>query len=375
MNRRGLAIGVLFAIPLAALVAWWLATFERVAIEIDLPMRGEARYNPLYALKKTLQAQAVDVAAGGNVALDVDALGSADLLVLTSDIRLLGDDQAGALLSWVEEGGHLVFALPPTEEGRDADLLDMLGLWVNENPGCLAWDQPIEGKLEPARANICFATRFHGEAETLAEFNWLWGSEEAGYLMGRSLYGDGSVFVASELDFLDNRQLDEPGMAALAWQVLAPALGEGKVHLVYAASIPPLYVTLVRDGWPVLLPLLLALLGWLWMRSQRFGPLQPLAAPHRRALLEHVQAAGEFAFHRGRSLALYAALQRMFHARLKRRDPALAALEGEALVQALCARSQIAASAIRQALNPVDLARPDQFLATTRTLMQLRAKT
>lgn len=375
MNRRGLIIGTLLALPVAALVTWWLVTFERVAIEVDLPMRGEARYNPMYALKKTLQAQSIEVSAAGDVALDIGKLGANDLLVLSSDIRLLAEAETEALLIWVEQGGHLVFALPPTSEGRDAELLQMLELTVKENAGCLAWDQPIVDKLEPARARVCFDTRFHADAETLEEFEWLWGSSEAGYLMGRSRYGDGSVFVASELDFLSNRELDEPGMAALAWQVLGPALGEGKVHLVYAASIPPIYVAIVRDGWPILLPLVLALFGWLWARSQRFGPLLPLATPHRRALLEHVQAAGEFAFRRGRALALHAALLRLFHARLRRRDPALAALEGEALVQALCERCQIAAASIRQALNPVDLARPDQFLATTRTLMQLRAKT
>lgn len=375
MNRRSLLLTLIFAVPLAALIAWWLHEFEYVSIEVDQPLRGEARYNPLYALKKTLQAQSIEVAVGGDAGFDVDALAVGDALVLTSDVRLIDQYRTDQLFDWIESGGHLIFELPPVDDDASVPMVEALGIHVTAHASCLGW--PAAGsKPEKKNPISCFSTRFHPDEEDyLDDFIWHWGNAEDGYLMGRQLIGDGSVFVASDLDFLDNRSLDDPGIAALAWQILAPALGHGKAHLVYASDVPPLHVLLVRRGWPILLPLVLALFGWLWLRSQRFGPLLPLAAPDRRALLEHVQAAGEFAFHRGRALAMYAAVHRMFIARLRRRDPALAALEGEALVQALAERTQLAAASIRQALQPVDLARPDQFLATIKTLMQLRAKT
>ena len=46
---------LLGAVFIAALTAWWLHTYKRVSNEIDLPLRGAASYNPLYALQKALE--------------------------------------------------------------------------------------------------------------------------------------------------------------------------------------------------------------------------------------------------------------------------------------------------------------------------------
>jgi len=381
MSGRNWLLTLIFAVPVGAFIAWWLYTFERVPVQINLPPRGEARYNPLYALKMSLQARDIEVASGGATGLDIAALAEGDLLVLSSDVRLLAEDEVDELLEWVADGGHLVFGLPPGEDERSHPLLEALGIEVVTHFSCLEFQLPAaaaakgRSKPEAKTASHCFRSRFRHDEDTEDELLWRWGNARDGDLMARGAYGDGSWFVASELDFLENDTLDEPGIAALAWQVLAPALGHGKVHLIHATSAPPLHVLLVREGWPILVPVLLALFAWLWARSQRFGALLPLAAPDRRALLEHIQATGEFAFRRGRGPALHAAVQRMFLARLRRRDPQLAALDGEALVQALSERCQYAVAAVRQALHPVDLARPDQFLATIKTLMHLRAKT
>ena len=77
------------------------------------------------------------------------------------------------------------------------------------------------------------------------------------------------------------------------------------------------------------LPLLLALLAWLWARMQRFGPLLPPPAAERRSLLEHIVASGEHSYRYGYAHLLHAAVRDAFLARLRRRDPQAAALEGE----------------------------------------------
>jgi hypothetical protein len=372
MSRRGLLIASIVVALIGAFAAWWLYTYKRVPMEIDLPPRGEARYNPLFALKRSLQAQGVEVATTANAAIDATVLKPGEVMVLYSDVRTLAESTSTALLEWVDRGGHLVFALP-SAEGQPGALLDTLGLYVSHHRRCLKWQFDNNGKVE--KASHCFSYRFDSYEDDLTEtFEWLWGNVDDGYLFGRQYRGEGSVFIAGELDFLDNGELNKAGHAELAWQVLAPVLGKGRVHLIYAADVPPLYVLILRHGWPILLPVFIALLAWLWARSQRFGPLLPLASAHRRALLEHVQASGEFVFRRGRTMALYAAVHRLFMARLRRRHPAVAALDGDALVQALSTLVQMPATAIRQALTPVDLARPDQFIATIKTLMQLRAR-
>ncbi len=404
MNRRGLLIGLIVALVLAALVGWWLYTFERVPQEINLPMRGEASYNPLFALKKTLQAQHTNVTTHAGLNIAAMHLQPGDALVINADIRTLSAEQVDDVWDWVVDGGHLLFALPPASEGRVGELLESLDLKVKKHSSCLSLreistntdvpDKKIESKTNAnddekfdtdfgygsdskiGKEKFCSSFRFQVDAKHVSEFSWLWGSEKNGYVFGRHTRGKGDWLVAASLDFLTNRRLNESDNATLAWQVLAPALGTGtgKVHLVYAADVPPWYVLMVVQGWPILLPLLLALLAWLWARSQRFGPLLLPVTANRRALLEHVQAAGDFAISRGRGPALYEAARRAFLERLRRRDPALAALRGEVMQQALAAQYGFSAEDLQQALNPVDLNRPVQFFTAIKTLMSLRAK-
>ncbi|WP_313912618.1 DUF4350 domain-containing protein [Tahibacter sp.] len=401
MMRRNLIIGGVASLLLGLIVFWFLTTYHRVEREIDLPPRGEARYNPLLALKKTLQARNLEASSRGDLNLTAMALQPGDAVLLDIDVRNLTDAQSETLMSWVESGGHLLLRLPEGDEGRPGTLLETLGLTVSSEFGCLTWSETAakepgavqkprtaeaadaaeaenkakasKGEADPGAGMFCSRFRFKTEAEYESDFDWLWGNRDEGFLFGRHPWGEGDVLIAAEFDFLHNDALKRAGNAALTWQLLGPALGAGRVFLVYAADTPPWYVLFVKQGWYVLLPLLLALLAWLWARSQRFGPLLPLAPPHRRALLSHVQAAGEFAFVRGRGAALHAAVLRAFRLRLRRRDPVAAALATEALVQTLSERHSIAAARIRHALQPQELARPEQFLAAIRTLMQLRA--
>lgn len=416
---RYLVIGLVLLV-LGGLVAWFLASFHRVEREFQLPPRGEARYNPLYALRMTLQGYGVEAVSRKDLNFDAMALAPQDMLLLDIDVRTLTAAQVETLMSWVEGGGRLLFRLPAGDEGRSGELLDTLSLRVKSHFSCHEWSEaaaatagagaqkassapkPADGEtsaradaqdlartLEQLRrlfgasfgndkagsGRFCSEFRFTTDSEYEADFDWLWGNSDDGFIFGRHPWGEGSVLVAADFDALHNSALDSPGYQALAWQLIGPSLGKGRAFLVYAADVLPWYVLLMRYGWPVIVPLLLALLAWLWARSQRLGPLLQLAPPHRRALLAHVQAAGEFAFARGRGAALHAAVLRAFQQRLRRRDPVTAALGGEALLQTLAERHQIPLARVRQALQPQDLSRPEQFLVSIRTLMQLRALT
>jgi hypothetical protein len=369
MNRRGLTISLVVGVLFALVVAWWMYTFEYAEEDRPTPLRGEARYNPFYGLKKVLQQRGIEVEARANLNLRAMHLGENDTLVLGADVRTLTHADAEELLDWADDGGHLVFALPQGSEGRAGELLDDLKISVVSHMNCVSWPGG-----EKITAEHCFAYAFKPKKET-DSFDLLLGDEEHGYYIGRGARGDGDVTLVGDLQFLHTEPLKRAGFATFAWQVLAPVLHDGsKVHLVYAADVPPLHVLLVRYGWPALLPALLALLAWLWARAQRFGPLLPLAAGNRRALREHIEAAGEFTFRRGRGAALYAPLRRAFDERLRRDDPALAALEGDTLIEALAARSGHSPAVVRLALQPFNLAQPETFFTTIKTLTELRAR-
>ncbi len=362
----GLMVLLLVAV---LLVLWFRHTFHRVEKTLYLPPSGEAAYNPLYALAKTLEADGVKVNARQRLMLDDNPLASGDTLLLFNDPRALSPPEAERLLEWVEGGGHLLIRTPlysPGEDlsGRDATppaMLDLLSAWlVDEGPRCE--DLQVEG--EGHHVEFCRGRRFVFD-DVVPELAW--GDLQAGYVYARLAVGQGHVDVLADFDFLANTAArgflqDTPDVApsgglrdgphrALARQVLAPNYGQGTMHLVYAAEMPSLWRTLYLQGWMVWAPLLLALLAWLWMRMQRFGPPVPSPAGERRSLLEHVRASGEHLYRYGRGVMLYSAVRQAFLARLRRRDPVAAALAGEPQVAAIAERTGQPADRVRTALN------------------------
>jgi hypothetical protein len=100
--------------------------------------------------------------------------------------------------------------------------------------------------------------------------------------------------------------------------------------------------------------------------------LQASPNQDRRALLEHISATGEYMFHRHLGHELHLAVMAMFNSKLRRRDPMMAALSGEAQIQALAERTKIDPEKIRQAFKPGSLRQKENFFHSIATLIQLR---
>ncbi|MBX3688828.1 DUF4350 domain-containing protein [Dokdonella sp.] len=374
MTQRGrnLLMIVLFTLLVVAVGAWWLSGHELVEVDQDAPLQGEAAYNPLYALKKTLQASGHEVSSRARLDFAAMTMGDHDTLVLGSDVRTLSEAQVDAVLDWMGNGGRLLFAVPPGVEGRDGDLIEALGIKRGMRMHCVDMAESAVGQTR-SKANMrpdCFRTFTFDEGSD-ENFDLLVGDAEKGYFMGRRFLGKGSWTVIGDLQFLDNQHLSKARNAQLSWQLLAPLLQGGRVHLVYASSLPPLHVLLARHAWQALVPALLALLAWLWLRSRRLGPLLPAPVAPRRALREHIDAAGEFIIRQRKASALYAPLRRAFDERLRLEDPAVAALDGEDLIAAVAKLRGRPIAFVRQALQPADINRSDAFLQTVKALDEL----
>ena len=372
MSRmRTLLPGVLVAIALAAGAAWFFSTHERKQETVKLPPRGEATYNPLYALKLALRAQGQVVASRQRLDVAEMALRPGDTVVLLGDPRTVTPTQWDDLLAFVDAGGHLVLRLPGWQKGV--------------NPaGTLAEWLPIQPLLLPARClslripgqpdhvEFCRAPRFRlaDDARPLAA----WRNDQGLHAYARFAQGRGTVDLAGSLEMLDNRSLRDVPHQVFARQLLAPGWGAGRYHLVYAADMPPLWRWLLDRAWMALLPLALALLGWLWMRSQRFGPLLASPPAARRSLLEHVQASGEHLRRHGLAATLHAAMREAFLARLRRRDPMAAALEGAARVEAIAARTGLPAADIEYALRSPRPRDGNDFRLRIARLVEMRTR-
>ena len=399
---RIVMLALLGTVVLVGLVAWWLHTHERVERVIPMPRTGEARRNPLYALQVALQKDGVAVQSRRRLQLQANGkepavpLAARDTVVIYNDPRTLTEAEVASLLRWVDGGGHLVVRTPPPgllANNTPVPLLAQLQLRPlgRDRSGC---EEVSGARAQPAVAEdvaegdkgaaaVDAAERYDGSGIlfcgarrfTLVGANPVhsWGDLKNGYVFARIARGHGSVDVLADLDFLDSDQLDEPASFLLARQLLQPNHGAGTVHLVYAAQMPSLWATLIRRSWMAWGPLLLALGFWLWRRMQRLGPPLAVATSERRSLLEHIVASGEHTYRYGYAHLLYDAAREAFLARLRRRDPQAAALQGEPQLMLLAERfKDVPATEIRDALLPPFANDHTAFRTRIATLIRLR---
>ncbi len=428
MSRgRSIAVGALMGLGglalIAAIVVWWFATHKRVQRTIDLPPTGEAVYNPLYALKLALELDHRRVDARQRLQLDRIALRPQDTVVLLSDPRVLSPRERSAVMAFVAEGGHLIVRTPPVggplgSEGTP--ILSELGITVNEEAGeCMTLvadgvdgtgaasasgeaasvDVKSDAKSDAADADanpdadagddadddaddddggvntdmFCDSRRFvfHDESHEVVA----WWDDDSGdsSVYARVPHGKGSVDVLADLDFLRNDDLEFAPNRGFARRLLQPNYDAGGTfHLIYRAEMATWYQLLAKYGWRALVSLLVALLLWLWMRAQRFGPLLPSAPEHRRSLIEHVQASGDHLFRYHRAATLHAAVLDAFERRLRRRDPYAAALDGPARIEAIARRTGLPAADVEAALRFPRAGDRRDFVHRIARLLQLR---
>lgn len=125
---------------------------------------------------------------------------------------------------------------------------------------------------------------------------------------------------------------------------------------------------------PVLLGLAALLLLWTWSATRRFGPLLPVPAGTRRALIEHIEASGRWLWKlpQGRSLLLEAVRKRTLQ-QLLRRLPELHALDGNERARRLARLARLPEAQVSDALLGAPAARAADFTRQISILQQLRA--
>jgi hypothetical protein len=262
-------------------------------------------------------------------------------------------------------------------DAQDAELVHRYQLSLEPSEGC-----PLLSRADTHAAlpdiRFCPEVRFYlpppEEQNIDFDFDWLLGNDDVGYSLARAKLGRGSVLFISDMQWLATYRLrDDSSLYPLARQIFdAPVQRKQRVVLVYGSRMPSLMVMLVERGWPILVPLLLALFLWAYKRSARFGPLLAHQLAPRRALKEHVLAAGEFLFRRGRGLALHEALMRHVWQKIRRKHPQLESLNMSERIVEIAKLYKLDPSAVQQALLPEDLDKPHVFVQSIRTLLLLR---
>ena len=365
--------GALLAVALVAgFIVWWRANYERVETLVDKPRSGEARNNPLYGLKLTLRADHVQVVDDSRPVWDErHALGDKDTVLVFNDASSLSGAQVQRLVDWVERGGHLLMKAPLVSP-TDSSLAGRLHIVAGSAGRCMV----LRAAGKETSTLFCGSRRFAwwgGESTPLLN----WEDDVGNHGDRRSVYmrladGKGTVDVVSDFEFLTTAALRQPLNADFARQLLAPNYGAGTVYLVHDLAMPSFWGTLWREYWMAWAPLLLLLLGWLWQRMQRFGPLLPTPNIERRSLLEHIDASGQHLYRYGYANRLYDAVRHTFLVRLRARDPQTAALGTPLQAAWLAERCGESASQIQEALEATAMPEPAQFRTRVALLIRLR---
>lgn len=370
MNRDAV-YRILLTLGLVALLAGgFLALFERKDVTVQTLASGAARSHRFHALSLILQRLGVPVASVTSLDPERLPLHAGDTLLLGADPGRVDVKQAGRIVAWVRHGGHLL--LSPGNDGSavHTPLMDALGL-LDPKPAAKACSALHAAGGKGDDVELC-GQRFRLTRAAATNEDAAIGTPTDGYLFVRTRLGAGRVSLLADLAPLSRHHLEQPAAQHFAWRLLAPNLHRGKVYLVHALDGPPFLTLLSIKGWPALLSLGVLLLAWMAMRSARLGPLMPLPALHRRALLEHVQAAGEFLYRHDGGRRLHSLACDTVLARCRRRDPASAMLHGEPLYERLAQRSGLDAAQIAQAFRPP--ANALAFRACIITLARLRSR-
>ena len=370
MNREVL-YRILLALGVAALlVGGFLALFERKDVTEQTSATGAARSNRFQALSLILQQLDVPVTSLTSLDPAQMPLHARDTLLLGDDPGRLDVEDAARITDWVRHGGHLLLSPGPDGSAVHTPLMNALGVLDPKSAthSCSALHASGGGGED---VSLC-GLRFRLTAAASTKINAAIGTPDDGYLFARVRVGAGMVSVLANLAPLSRNQLKQPAAQHFASRLLAPNLDDGHVYLVYALDGPSFLKLLSVKGWPALLSLGALLLAWALMRSARLGPLMPAPPLHRRALLEHVQAAGEFLYRRDAGRTLHSLARDAVLARCRRRDPASAMLNGDALYERLAQRSGLESAQIAQAFHPP--ANALAFRASILTLARLRSR-
>lgn len=380
VRRRNVLIGIALLAAIGLLGALFLATHERVRVEVPTPPTAEARANPLHALALGLRAAGQEVVLKGHVDLGRSPPPARGTLVLLyPEAQVETDDDAWALLDWVDRGGRLVLPMPSGAAAPSLSTMLADAFGVEALRGAAADIDCARLRLPGVRTEDICGTPFRVQKGVDAA---VWPTRAAARF-ARVGYGEGELLVLSDLRPLENIALyrmpttgdadvddgnvrNRNAVTRLMAQLASPLLDGDAVWLISHRG-GSLAALLWREGWPFLAGVALALLAWLLYATQRLGPPVPSPRAPRRALMEHIDAAGQFAFRNDHGASLHAALRDAVLERLAQRH-ALARLDEDALAQALADRSRLPREAIAAALSLPPRATPEAFREAVATL-------
>jgi len=369
-KRVGIAVAVLLIGLMGWGVYWLVANHERQYREIRVGVSAEARRNPFLAAERFLRGLGLESESVPSREYLLRPPETTGVLLVNRLSPNLSPAHEQALLEWMQDGGHLIVTANrewdeegerprnpllerygvrlriqvPTEESEDAAETvqsDGDGDEDSEPYTPLPVSFPgYQGRVQVAFQN----SRLLEETTELAD--WAVDGEEGAHLLQFRI-GQGRLTVLSDHRFLVNDHIGE-GDHALFLALLTA--GERRVWLLYSSRMPSLFTLLWRAA-PYLVSSALVLVGiWLWSLTLRTGPLLRRETRVRRNLLEHLDAAANYAWQTDRAGGMFSSSQKVLEQAWRRRHPALDRLERRERCERIAELAGLAAPVVEAAL-------------------------
>lgn len=335
-------------------VIWFINNHKQVEQEIRTDIAEEALRNPLLAAERFLQdiGQAAESRSDSEL---LSELPSTDDLILIHRLNTqLPDSYYDPLVEWMERGGGVVLmARSLSDSDEDIHpLLSRFGISLQrwdiddeETEEDEEFDEDAWLKLDRtnplkfrsylnAREDEYYEFTLRGEAHKVNiisgrylynadnELNWVIGSEDAPRLLSLDV-GNGRLTVSADPGLFESGRIDDNDHALL---LSAISGGYDKVWLLYGREMPSL-TTLLWNKFPFLITTLLILLAMLlWTQMRDSGPRLMVDQIGRRNLIEHLDAAADFAWRLDQAGSLIAENRRSLQQHWQRKHPQLARL-------------------------------------------------
>lgn len=181
--------------------------------------------------------------------------------------------------------------------------------------------------------------------------------------------GVGGITITSDNTIWSNRRIDCHDHAYALWSL---ANHNGRVWFLSNQDAPSLAAILWSNAPYGVLAALLALLLWLWAKSQRFGPIFVNKEIARRSLAEHIFASAMLLWRNQQHPQLLTLLRQQIFTRLVQQHPQLAQADKQQRSEFLQELTGIDLAAIQRALYAEDLHQPQDFANAIAHLQTIR---
>lgn len=349
----------------------------------------EARRNPYLAAQYFKRQLGSELELRRDFSFIEQELKPYHALIISNSRKPLNQKRIDALLTYVEQGGHLIInAVEEFDDDRGrsgAPILDELGARLYRYEGSV--DTTIESYEESDDATDNSSNEylsiftFDGyDQATKVDFNRYWylidasgdaifigGTHDSDHIIQYSR-GEGVITVLSDMEIWNNYSIDEADHAMFLQQLTE---NYSKVWVIYNPQVASLWQLLWHHASYLIVSLLVFLIVIIWFYQVKTGPVFGQFTNDSRKLLQHIRAAAEFKWHRCQPQLLLDQLRDELHNRIKQRALKFEKLSRQEQLDMLHKMTELPKSKIAQAIHH-DYVDQALFIEQVSTLQKLR---